>query len=94
MKQIQIVLGLLGLLLSSSLLAASHVCTQGKAERKINVIYAGENKAMPCDVKYQKEGETEGTIKWSAKVETDYCETKADEFAEKLKEMGWVCNPQ
>jgi hypothetical protein len=74
--------------------AASYVCKQGKAERKILLTYAGENKKMPCEVKYQKEGETEGATKWSAKTDSDFCEKKSDEFAEKLKGMNWVCEKQ
>lgn len=74
--------------------AASYVCSQGKTERKITVTYSGGNKTPPCEVKYQKEGEAEGTVKWSAKAESDYCEKKSDAFAEKLKGMGWTCTAQ
>lgn len=94
MKRFSIVLAAGLVFLSGSLFAGSHICTLGKAERKITVTYAGENKAMPCEVKYQKEGEAEASVKWSAQVEADYCEVKADEFSEKLKSMGWACNPQ
>lgn len=74
--------------------AASYLCKQDKAERKILLTYAGENKKMPCEVKYQKEGEVEGVTKWSAKTDPEFCEKKSDEFSEKLKGMNWVCEKQ
>lgn len=74
--------------------SASYLCKQGSVERKIIVSYAGENKEMPCEVKYQKEGESEAIVKWSAQAETDYCEKKSDDFAEKLKALNWECEIQ
>lgn len=81
-------------LISSLVYAGNYNCSQGNLERKIIVSFAGENKKMPCEVKYFKEGESEGQVKWSAQSEVDYCDNKSDEFAEKLKGLGWDCKPE
>lgn len=84
---------LVSMLIGSFAMAEGKVytCKQGKSERQILVVYQKEGSEVPCEVKYKKEGESEGVTKWSATTEKGYCEKKAEEFAEKLKGMGWDC---
>lgn len=83
----------LGVLASAMVFAAEgeHKCTSGNAERKITIVYPEAGKKTPCEVKYLREGASEEKILFSAKNEEGYCDTKAHEFIEKLKGLGWQC---
>ncbi len=68
----------------------THLCKQGKMERSVTVVYAKEGKKAPCEVKYKRAADDEKTL-FNAQTDEKFCETKAQEFVEKLKGMGWQC---
>lgn len=65
-------------------------CAFGPQERIISVVYLQEGEALPCEVQYTKEGETE-TL-WSATNEENYCEQQAQQFVEQHRDWGWRCD--
>jgi hypothetical protein len=87
-KTAKMLLGISLLSAGSAMADVTTMCTKGKAERSVAVTYAADGKA-PCEVKYTTAGNTK-TL-WSAKKQANYCETKANEFTEKLKSQGWNC---
>jgi len=68
---------------------SKYVCKSGNVERIIEVVYSSPDSKVPCDVKYTKSDSAE--VLWSAQNETGYCESKSDELALKLENLGWVC---
>lgn len=66
------------------------MCKQGKAERSVSVEYPEAGKKIPCEVKYKRAEGDERSI-FRANAQEGFCESKAQEFAEKLKGMGWDC---
>ncbi len=76
--------------LSFSAFGALSTCKSGASERKIEVTTA-EGGKPPCEVKYTKEGETEGKVLWNAQNDGGYCSTKAGELVAKLTSSGWAC---
>ena len=85
----------LSLSISLSLLASyaaadeTYLCTYGQTERVITVVYQDQEKKVPCEVRYQKNGATQ-TL-WEAKSEVGYCEEKAQGLVQKQREWGWLC---
>ncbi len=75
---------------SFSARGAETKCTSGSSERKIEVT-TGEGGKPPCEVKYTKEGETEGKTLWNAANDGGFCLTKAQGLVEKLTGTGWKC---
>ena len=67
----------------------SYTCTHGQNERVISIIYEDQTTKLPCDVRYQKDGETQ-TL-WHAENEEGYCKQKAVEFVQKQVGWGWDC---
>jgi len=65
------------------------VCTHGGKERVISVVYETPSSKVPCEVRYQKEGELK-TL-WRATAQTGYCEEKAQGFVQKQISWGWQC---
>jgi len=65
------------------------ICTNGYQERVVSIIYQDQDAKVPCDVQYTKNGQTE-TL-WHAENEYGYCDDKAEEFIQKLNELGWLC---
>jgi hypothetical protein len=61
--------------------------------RRVEIQYTDSTSAIPCVVMYYKDTESPGTerVLWSATNEVGYCETKAQEFVEKLENWGWNC---
>lgn len=72
------------------LAADSTICTKDKLERRVAVV-STTNKAAPCEVRYYKDGESEGKVLWNAKNKIEYCNSKAQEFVKKLGSFGWSC---
>lgn len=66
-----------------------YVCSHGDAERIIEVVYLSTDAPVPCEVTYSKEGNQQ-TL-WSAQNEAGYCESKAQELAQKQAGWGWSC---
>lgn len=64
------------------------VCTHGTQQRIIEIIYTGEG-AVPCEVHYTKDMETQ--VLWQAQKQVGYCEEKAAAFIEKQRGWGWEC---
>ncbi|MBB3166884.1 hypothetical protein [Simiduia aestuariiviva] len=77
------------LLTATGALANSYVCTHGGMERSITVVYHEPGQAVPCEVQYTKQGESQ-TL-WRADNEGGYCEAQASAFAEKQAGWGWEC---
>lgn len=65
------------------------LCTNGKMEREISVVYTNTDSTVPCEVRYRKDGETK-TL-WNASSQAGYCEEKAEAFIEKQRSWGWKC---
>ena len=94
MKKTKILfLSLIALMLDSAINFASadesYVCTHGQKERVISVVYGDQATKLPCDVRYQKDGDTQ-TL-WHAENEEGYCKQKAVEFVQKQEGWGWDC---
>jgi hypothetical protein len=72
---------------------ATAACKKEGLTRLVEITYAGEPGEPPCEVHYKKTVEQPGhdQILWDAKHSKGYCETKQQEFVEKLKSLGWVC---
>ena len=70
---------------------ADEVCTQGNLTRTVSVVYAEPGQAVPCEVLYDKPQEGAAQTLWRARNEAGYCEARAKEFVDKLKNMGWSC---
>ena len=79
------------LMIAASAAEAKYSCTQGSAERTVEVTYAEAGKKVPCEVKYAKGKDAQPSVIFSAKAAEGFCETKAKEFSEKLKGMGYDC---
>lgn len=68
-------------------------CHLGANVRFID-IKSPEGAKLPCEVIYTKE--TEGVpakTLWGSASRPDYCESRASELVEKLRGMGWSCEP-
>ena len=67
-------------------------CSQGGLERRVSIVYE-TGVAVPCEVHYYKDSEAPGErqVLWTANNESGYCETKTQEFIEKLEGWGWSC---
>lgn len=68
-------------------------CTRESTTRRVIVDYP-RGTALPCRVIYDKseEATAEGETIWQAINEEGYCESKADNLAEKLEGWGWSCS--
>jgi hypothetical protein len=69
--------------------AIRYTCTNGGAERVIEVSYSTAN-PVPCEVTYKKDGESKSL--WRYENTTGQCEAKAAEFVEKQRGWGWTCS--
>lgn len=76
--------------LPSAFAADATVCTKDKLQRKVAVVSTTDQPA-PCEVRYYKDGESEGKVLWNAKNKIEYCNSKAQEFVQKLGSFGWSC---
>ena len=68
------------------------ICRHGHQARRISIQYDQAGKAVPCHVIDAKDDGAEGKTLWSAKVKEGYCESKAQDFAQKLQTFGWKCS--
>lgn len=66
-------------------------CTQGGAERSIEVVYSRPGAAVPCEVVYRKPAAAVTDVLWRADHQAGYCEARAQELAETLRAAGWQC---
>ena len=76
---------------STSKNSNSWECKKDSITRKVEVKSTAEGKAVPCQVVYTKENETEGKVLYNAEADETFCETKAKAFTEKLASMGFTC---
>ncbi len=69
-------------------------CQKGSLTRIVEVRYAGEQGKPPCEVHYMKTTEEPGHDQslWDSQHTANYCETKMQEFVDKLRGMGWDCS--
>lgn len=66
-----------------------YTCTNNEAERVIEVVYTTPDQAVPCEIHYTKDGQTQ-TL-WTFSNEAGACEIKAEEFVAKQSGWGWQC---
>lgn len=72
--------------------ARSFTCSNADMIRRVEV-FSEPGVAVPCEVHYYKDTEAPGErqVLWRAQNEAGYCETMADDFVNKLIELGWNC---
>lgn len=78
---------------SAELQARKIECHAGQNLRIIETRYPPGDSDVACNVTYHKP--TEGVASkelWSARNDTEYCGTKAWLLANKLENVGWICN--
>jgi len=70
-----------------------YACSHIGIVRRIEIEYETTTSTLPCSVNYFKDTEAPGynATLWRAEVSEGYCESKAAEFADKLRAMGWSC---
>ena len=70
----------------------NYQCSLDELTRRVEIL-SEPGMAVPCEVHYYKDTEVPGEdqVLWSAQNEAGYCETKAAEFVERLRSMGWTC---
>ena len=67
-----------------------YVCSNDSVERTVEVVYTTPGSALPCEVQYTKDGQTQ--VLWSFQNETGKCEAQAASFVEKQTGWGWQCS--
>ena len=67
-------------------------CTRGELTRIVAVVYSEPGQPVPCEVVYEKPPQLETQTLWRAVNEAGYCEARAAEFVEKLRDLGWQCD--
>lgn len=91
-KILNIIYLTIGLVVSTySPASEQYVCTLDNQLRKVRINYPTGHQ-VPCSVIYEKptEGGSKKTM-WEAQQQIGYCETKANEFIEYLRDNGWNC---
>ena len=70
----------------------NYQCSLDELTRRIEILHE-PGMSVPCEVHYYRDTESPGEdqVLWSAQNEAGYCESKAAEFVEKLRGMGWTC---
>ncbi|MEJ2471686.1 MAG: hypothetical protein P8Y91_04310 [Desulfuromonadales bacterium] len=86
-----ILIAILSVLLTtgSAVAGETYRCIFGQQERIISVVYPKPDQTLPCEVHYEKDGQSE--ILWQAENEAGYCEEKARDFVEEQRAWGWIC---
>lgn len=69
-------------------------CTQGGAERSIEVVYGTAGATVPCEVVYRKPASGVTDVLWRADHQAGYCEARAEDLAATLRAAGWDCRAQ
>lgn len=72
----------------------AYSCVNGSLERRVEIVYEQPHAPVPCEVQYSKLTEQPGQMLtlWSATNQEGYCESKADEFLQRLQRWGWSCH--
>lgn len=72
--------------------SSAYQCSLDDMQRRIE-IFTEPGVTVPCEVHYYKDTEAPGDnqVLWRATTEAGFCEAKAEEFAEQLREWGWDC---
>ena len=67
-------------------------CSLDEVTRRVEIL-SEPGVQVPCEVHYYKDTEMPGEdlVLWSAQNEVGYCEARAAEFVERLRDMGWTC---
>ena len=67
-------------------------CTLQDLQRRVEIFHE-TGVTVPCEVHYFKDTEAPGEsqVLWRAQNEAGYCESKAENFIGKLRNMGWTC---
>ena len=80
---------LLALVSATSKAEINYICLSEGEERKISVVYTYPDSPVPCEVTYEKYGQTQSL--WRAQSEVGYCELQAEIFVDKQRGWGWDC---
>ena len=81
----------LAFLFSTNLLAIENqlnICTRGDELRAIEIFYLTRD-WVPCEVNYTRNGTNK--ILWKAQFNQGFCEEKASNFVNRLRNSGWNC---
>lgn len=70
----------------------AYFCTFGPHERVLSLVYPEADQSLPCEVHYEREGETE--ILWRSEHTPGFCRTQVDDFLRKQRAVGWRCSQQ
>jgi len=70
----------------------NYQCSLDELTRRVEIL-SEPGMPVPCEVHYYRDTESPGDdqVLWRAQNEVGYCETRAAEFVEKLRSMGWTC---
>lgn len=73
--------------------ARSFSCSNADMIRRVEV-FSEPGVAVPCEVHYYKDTEAPGEqqVLWRAQNQAGYCEAMAEDFVNKLGELGWNCS--
>jgi hypothetical protein len=79
--------------LSIAQVPQNYQCSYGDLQRRVEILYE-TGVTVPCEVHYYKDTEAPGEreVLWRSLHESGYCESKTQEFIEKLLEIGWDCS--
>jgi hypothetical protein len=70
-----------------------YVCLREEFTRVMYVEYLGGTGRSPCTVVYKKARPEQPThdFPWYSETDVDFCEAKAKELVDKLRNAGWKC---
>ena len=72
---------------------SAYVCTLNNVQRRVEIDLLNAPAPVPCEVNYYKDTEAPGSKStlWSANNDSNYCESQAKAFIEKLEGLNWSC---
>ena len=70
----------------------NYQCRYNDLQRRVEILYE-TGVTVPCEVHYYKDTEAPGEtqVLWRTLNQAGYCEQMAENFVEKLEDMGWNC---
>jgi hypothetical protein len=72
--------------------STGYECALDEVTRRVEIFYE-TGVTVPCEVHYYRDTEMPGErqVLWRARNEEGYCEARAAELVEKLRDLGWTC---
>ena len=70
-----------------------YACENNGNVRRVEIEYETASSTLPCSVNYYKDNEAPGqnTTLWRAEKAEGFCESKAAEMVDRLRNFGWEC---